>query len=95
MLPFMIFPCKRMKSELMDGTLPRSYGIYNENGWMTADTFINYLQHFFKHVKQSAENPILLILDNHTSRVSFEAINNCHENHIIMLGFPLYTDFNH
>jgi len=89
--PFFIFPRKRMRPEFMTGSPPGSQGIAHECGWMTNDNFILYLNHFVKYAKPSVDNPILLILDNHASHTSLEAITFCRLNFITMLGFPPHT----
>lgn len=89
--PFFIFPRKRLRPDLMNMCPPGSHGIAHESGWMTNENFLIYLEHFLKYAKPSKENPILLILDNHASHVSLEAITFCRNNNITMLGFPPHT----
>ncbi|XP_008182764.1 uncharacterized protein LOC100162937 [Acyrthosiphon pisum] len=89
--PFFIFPRKRMRPEFMAGSLPGSQGIAHESGWMTSDNFILHLNHFVKYAKPSVDNPILLILNNHASHTSLEAITFCRLHFITMLGFPPHT----
>ncbi|KAJ8953481.1 hypothetical protein NQ318_023602 [Aromia moschata] len=89
--PFFIFARKRMKPELLNGCPPGSVGIAQSTGWMTTDSFIKYLQHFVNHAKPSAETPVWLIVDNHTSHVSLECVNFCRSNNIILLGLPPHT----
>lgn len=86
--PFYIFPRKNMQSTFMDNALPGAMGVANESGWMTAQEFVKYLAHFIKHSKASKDSPILLLLDNHTSHLSLEAIQMAIDNGITMLSFP-------
>ena len=58
---------------------------------MTTETFIIYLAHFVKYVRCSEESKVLLLVDNHVSHVSLEAINFCLSHGIVMLGFPPHT----
>ena len=44
------------------------------SGWMTEECSIKYMQHFVKYTKPSPEHPILLLLDNHSSHISFDVI---------------------
>jgi len=64
-----IFPSKKMdeNGHLMIGALPESIGVACESGWMNAETFLPWLQHFQQHVHSSAARPVLLILDGHGS----------------------------
>lgn len=63
--------------------------IAHESGWMTNDNFLLNLEHFIKYAKPSNDILILLILDNHASHVSLEAISFCRSNYIT---FPLHTN---
>lgn len=83
-LTFFIFPRKRMRPEFLIGAPPSSNAIGHESGWMTTDNFIYYLNHFVKHAKPSENNKIILILDNHASHCSLEAIQFCRNNFITM-----------
>lgn len=89
--PYFIFGRVRMKEELLFGAPPGSDGTGQKNGWMCTETFINYLKHFSKYVNPSLENPVLLLVDNHSSHVSLAAINYCRERGIVMVGFPPHT----
>ncbi|CAH1958334.1 unnamed protein product [Acanthoscelides obtectus] len=46
----------------------------NPPGWMKEENFMKYAKHFLKHVKPSKEKPVLLLLDNHDSHLSIEAL---------------------
>lgn len=89
--PFLIFPRVRMQPAYMNNTPPGFIGVAQESGWMTADTFIKYLEHFIRHVRPSESNRILLLMDNHASHVTLQAVNLCRENYITLLGFPAHT----
>ncbi|KAJ8967132.1 hypothetical protein NQ314_003066, partial [Rhamnusium bicolor] len=65
---------KRMNPSLMVGGPPGSEGVAHESGWMTAEKFINYLHHFAKFAHPRKDNPVLMIMDNHASHVTLEAI---------------------
>lgn len=89
--PFFIFPRKRLRPEFLIGAPTGSNAIAHESGWMTTDNCLHYLNHFVKYVKPSENNKILLILDNHASHCSLEAITFCREHYITILGFPHHT----
>ena len=55
---------------------------------MNSDLFLDWLKHFVHHVKPSAEDPVLLIADNHSTHCSLPAILYCRENHITFLTLP-------
>ena len=46
------------------------------------------LQHFLKHMNCSKENSAVLLMDNHISHLSIEAIDIAKENGLILLTFP-------
>ncbi|GBN18533.1 hypothetical protein AVEN_112496-1 [Araneus ventricosus] len=56
-----------------NGTLP----LISDIGYMNSHLFSDWLKHFVKHAKPSAEDPVLLIADNHTSRCSLPAVLFC------------------
>ncbi|KAF2891293.1 hypothetical protein ILUMI_14880 [Ignelater luminosus] len=47
-----------------------------------------FVHHFIKHSKPSPDNPVLLLLGNHSSHFSVEAINLCRKHDVVMLSFP-------
>jgi hypothetical protein len=86
--PAFIFPRKRFRSELLIGCPPDSKGFCNESGWMTSDTFIQYLTHFSQHVRPSKTDPVLLIVDNHASHISLKVVDYCRDSGIVLLSLP-------
>lgn len=88
--PALIFPRKNRKQELLDALPPGSLGLFHETGWMTADTFVLWLEHFQNFVKASLESKVLLLLDGHTSHKSLKALTFAKSNGIIMLCFPAH-----
>lgn len=89
--PFFIFPRIRMQQHFLNNAPNGSIAACNESGWMTAGTFIQWLEHFIKNVRPSDENPILLLMDNHSSHVTLQAVNLCRGHNITILGFPPHT----
>ena len=89
--PFFIFTRQRMLPELLYGCPPGADAVARNSGWMACETFILYLAHFVKYARSSAESKVLLLVDNHVSHVSLEAINYCRSHGITMLGFLPHT----
>ena len=52
------------------------------------DHFVKYVKHFIAHDKPSKERPIILLLDNHVSHLSIEALEYCKQNGVTVLSFP-------
>ena len=76
---------------LMIGAPPESNGVACESGWMNAETFLRWLQHFQQHVHPSAARSFLLILYDHSSHKDLKIIEYARDNHIHMLRTPPHT----
>lgn len=63
----------------------------NVSDWITNELFLGYLKHFVFPTKPSKDQKILLLLGNHLSHVSLEAIEFCRQTHVVMLCFPAHT----
>ncbi|XP_052744306.1 uncharacterized protein LOC128199326 [Bicyclus anynana] len=86
-----IFPRKRMTPTLeKDGPTGAIYKC-SDNGWINEELFLQWLKHFTHFTKPSAEEPILLVLDNHASHISLSIYEYCKENHVHMLSLPPHT----
>ena len=88
--PFLIFPRVNAQDHWRLNLPPGSLveGHPKATGWMTRENFQSYLKHFVKHTKPTEDSPVLLLLDNHKSHISLEAIHYCRDNYVTMLSFP-------
>ena len=88
--PFFVFPRVKVQDNWLLTAPPGSSatGHPKASGWMTEENFLQYMQHFVKYAKPSAESPIVLLLDNHQSHTSIEVIDYAKENNITLLSFP-------
>ncbi|XP_072397939.1 uncharacterized protein [Diabrotica undecimpunctata] len=59
-----------------------------DSGYMNTSTFIKYLEYFKKHTSPTEENLVLLILDNHVSNTSLQAVTFAKDNFIHLLSLP-------
>ncbi|CAG7730882.1 unnamed protein product [Allacma fusca] len=59
--------------------------------WSTTDAFCRWLKHFRTQAAENCRTPILLILDNHSSHISYLAVKYCMENNIELLTLPPHT----
>ena len=50
--------------------------------------FSKYIRHFAKYAKPTAEQPILLLLDNHSSHSPVDVIYFAKENNVTIIGCP-------
>jgi len=89
--PAFIFPQVRMRPEFLDDASPESLGVAEKKGWMNREVFVQYLKHFVKHTRPTEKDPVLLVVDNHSSRMSLEAVEYCRQNHVVMLTLPSHS----
>lgn len=89
--PMFIYPRQRMTPLLERGGPPGSIYRCSKSGWMTEELFMEWLKHFKVAVHTSIEEPVLLILDNHSSHTSLNTYQFCKENGIHMLSLPPHT----
>ena len=87
-----IFKRKRMTAELSNEAPIGSVVTCNDSGWMDADTFTKWLQHFVDFVKPTADKKVLLVLDGQSTRVkNLKAIELARKENVIMLCLPPNT----
>ncbi|XP_043230068.1 MFS-type transporter clz9-like [Amphibalanus amphitrite] len=88
--PVLLFPRLRVPVDRLGrGAPPGTLTLNSATGWMTAEIFAtDVLPHVVRHTKARQDNPILLLLDNHASHVSLEAVRFCQANGIHLLTFP-------
>lgn len=89
--PMMIFPRVNFREIMLNGAPPGTIGQAHKSGWSNGEKFYAFLKHFITHVKPSKEEPVLLLLDNHESHATVEAITLAKESGIVMLTFPPHT----
>ncbi|KAG8175295.1 hypothetical protein JTE90_008213 [Oedothorax gibbosus] len=78
---FFIFPRVNSKNHILKGIPPE---------WSNEEIFVEYLQHFIHYVKPSPDEPVVMILDNHGSHISFPAIT-CAKTFGIMISILQHT----
>lgn len=86
--PMFVFPRLKYKDLFLRDGPPESVGAGNSSGWMTATEFLTYMDHFIKFTKPTPEEPVLLLLDNHSSHIDINVVEKAKANSIIMLSFP-------
>ena len=86
--PVYIFPRVNFKSLMLHGAPEQSLGLANSSGYMTKECFPKVLAHFMKHMNISPTNPGLLLMDNHSSHRTIEAVDMAKENSLFVLTFP-------
>lgn len=90
--PFYIFRRVRWNSAFLSGAPNGSTGTANKSAWMTVDIFSEkYLPFFITQTRCTPQNPVLLILDNHCSHVSLEAVGAAKDAGVVLLTIPPHT----
>ncbi|CAG7838495.1 unnamed protein product [Allacma fusca] len=57
-------------------------------GWTTSEAFLKWLKHFRKYSAPTPDVPVLLILDNHSFHVSYNAVSYRRRNNFDLLTLP-------
>lgn len=86
--PMVVYSYKRIPRQVVE-KVPHNWGIgRSENGWMTGETFFEYVANIF-HPWLTAQNikfPIILFLDGHTSHLTLALSEFCSNNEIILIA---------
>ncbi|XP_047020138.1 uncharacterized protein LOC124636298 [Helicoverpa zea] len=89
--PVMIFPRVHFKNHMLNGAPTGTLGLATQSGWMNKELFVKTMKHFITHTNSRKDNPSLLILDNHESHISIEALNLAKDNGVTILTVPPHT----
>ena len=83
--PMFVFPRAKFRDYFIANGPYGCVGSANRSGWMKANDFLVFMQHFVAVSKCSKEHPVLLLLDNHESHLSIALIDYCRDNGIVLL----------
>ncbi|XP_044598416.1 MFS-type transporter clz9-like [Cotesia glomerata] len=86
--PAFIVPRKSNRDDLINDAPSHSISMVSDSGFVNTDLFVTWLKHFQSFVYATPEDPVLMLLDNHSSHISLEAVNYAREQNIIMLTLP-------
>ena len=88
--PMVIFDLKNLQHQLTEAEVPGTlYGL-SEKGWIDGELFNGWLsKHFLKYA--TAERPLLLLLDGHSSHYMPSTLRFAREHGIVMFAFPPHT----
>lgn len=86
--PVMILPRVHFKDFMINVAPPGTLGLAAKGRWMNTECFVQAMRHFIRFTSSSKENPSLIIMDNHQSHLSIEAIDICKENGVTILTIP-------
>ena len=88
--PMFLFPRVRMKPELLDKAPVGSIGIATKTGWISAEPFAAWFDHFLEKVQpKNKAAPTLLILDGHKSHTrNLKVVLKARENNVKIICLP-------
>ena len=80
-----------MSPQLEKGGPPGATFRCSHNGSCNEELFLVWIKHFTNFTKPTAEDPLLLIMDNHGSHITLESYKFCKENHIHVVSIPPHS----
>lgn len=88
-------PCALFSYKRLPGTIaksaPEPWGVgCTENGWMTGESFFEYIANVFLPyvIKEKIGFPVILFLDGHSSHITIHLHSFCVEHKIILVALP-------
>lgn len=93
--PMVIFKYQRIPREIVL-SVPHSWGIgRSESGWMTGETFYEFISNIFYNwlIQNKIPMPVILFIDGHTSHLTYHTSKFCTDNGIILIS--LYPNATH
>lgn len=93
--PMIVFQYERIPRELA-ASIPENWGVgRSENGWMTGETFFEFIANIFNPwlIENQIEKPVLLFIDGHTSHLTLQTSKFCSDNDIVLVA--LYPNATH
>lgn len=94
--PLTLYKFERIPKAYFEALPTNDWGIgKSKNGWMTAETFLQYFTNvFFPYlVKENYDFPIIVFLDGHSSHLSLELTTFCKKKRIVLVC--LYPNSTH
>lgn len=70
MPPMLVFPRKKRDLSYEIGAPPGAWAEFHPSGWMQTEIFVNWMKKFIEFTHASKENPVLLILDGHSTHAN-------------------------
>ena len=86
--PMFVLPRAKLRDCFIANGLYGCVGSANSSGWMKANDFLVFMQHFAAVTKCSKEHRVLILLDNHESHLSIALIDYCRDIGIVLLTLP-------
>ena len=94
--PTLIYPYKRIPSDIVDALPEGFHHLSTDSGWMTAEAFFNFVLNVFnKWLNQNkVKRPVIIFVDGHKAHITLQISVKCQEIGIILyLLLPNTTHF--
>ena len=91
--PAVIYPYKRIPSDIEQNIPDEFQALKTESGWMTSECFFDYIINIFNvwlNLKEITK-PIILFVDGHKTHLTLQISTFCEENGIILYLLPPNT----
>ena len=91
--PCLMFPRKKL-NPFLNGAPEGSLRLTNADtgsAWITKTLFLKVIDHIIIHAKPSKADPIVLVMDNHVSHLSYDVLKRSKENGIHIVTLPPHT----
>lgn len=86
--PLFVLNGQTITDNYMAGAPKGSMFTMSQKGSITSDIFLSWLKEFASRLPKDRKHPIILLVDQHTSRYSLPVIEFCRANRILLLAFP-------
>lgn len=90
--PMFIFARQRMNDALKVGAPEGSVFACNPSGWSSLTTCSDWFDHFLAYTRPSADSPVLLILDGHSTHTrNLPMLEKAKKNFVRIVSIPPHT----
>lgn len=89
--PTLIFPRKKRNPRYLNGTPPGTLDLVTDNGWISSEAFLKWMEFFVASVRPTKEHKCLLIMDNHSTHRCMMVLDYASENNVVILTVPPHT----
>nr|CAH7753587.1 unnamed protein product [Callosobruchus chinensis] len=87
-VPMVVYPYQRIPEKIAKNINPKWGVARSDNGWMTSETFYQYIANIFHpHLKENGVKlPVILFLDGHKSHLNYQLSLLCNELQIEIIS---------
>jgi len=90
--PSVIFKAKRMKAQWLIGSPPGTVARVSDNGWITAEIFLEWAKSFINFLLTADGCPHILLFDGHSTHIyNLEFLDLMKANNVHPFIFPPHT----